>query len=62
LKDWTAEELATALEERELMPVLARQIVHMSKIAWVKHRMLQASLTGAVISSLLVVTAAELNK
>lgn len=61
LKDWKAHDLEEALLQRDLLPMLAHQLVTMSKIAWVKHRMLQLSLTGAVIASGLIGFAALFN-
>lgn len=58
LKDWEADDLEDALTQRDVLPVLTRQLVNMSEIAWVKHRMLQLSLTGAIIASGLIGIAA----
>ena len=44
LRDWSATELATALQEKPILPVLSRQLVVMSAIAWRKHRLLQLSI------------------
>jgi len=61
LRRWKPEDLAVALEERELLPVLSRQLVHMSDIAWTKHRRLQTSMTLVVIGTVLVGVAAAVN-
>jgi hypothetical protein len=61
LKDWEAGKLEEALCQQDVLPVLSRQLVNMSKIAWVKHRLLQLSLTGAVIAGGLIGVAALLN-
>ncbi len=44
LKSWKQEELTQALRERDVLPVLSRQLIKMSEIAWKKHRRLQRSL------------------
>lgn len=61
LKDWEADKLEEALRHQDLLPVLCRQLVNMSKIAWLKHRMLQLSLTGAVVACGLIGAAALVN-
>lgn len=61
LKHWNAHDLEEALMERDLLPMLAHQLVNMSEIAWAKHRMLQLSLTGAVLASGLIGVAALVN-
>jgi hypothetical protein len=60
-KDWDGSELEEALKERDVLPVLSRQIVKTSKVAWMKHRLLQSSMTLAVIGTALVAMAAWLN-
>lgn len=40
---WEADDLAEALKEREILPVITRQIVVMADIAWQKHRWVQWS-------------------
>ena len=44
LRHWNSDNLAKALSERDILPVLSRQIVNMSCIAWGKHRSVQLSL------------------
>lgn len=61
LRDWTPQELTIALKERDILPVLARQIVRISKVAWLKHRLVQVSVSGAVAGSSLIGAAALLN-
>lgn len=52
---WDADELATALKERDILPVITRQIVVMADIAWRKHRWVQLSMTlGGIGGALLV--------
>lgn len=46
--------LAAALEQRDMLDVLARQHIAMSKIAWSKHLWVQFSLALAVLGSALV--------
>lgn len=49
VRHWDAAELADTLTEQDLLPVLTRQIVRMSEIAWRKHcrAAWSAWLTGA---------------
>ncbi len=61
LRKWTADDLQEALLEKDILPVLSRQLVAMSRIAWVKHRALQLSITGTVAAGLLLSAAAYLN-
>ena len=51
LRHWQPEELAERLANKpdDLLPVLCRQLVNMSKIAWLKHRRVQLSLTLAAV-------------
>lgn len=58
LRHWDAAKLAATYAELVPLPVLARQNVAMSKIAWRKHRLVQLSLALAVIGSLAVTLAA----
>lgn len=60
LRHWNADELAGAWASRDPTPVLARQAVVMSKIAWGKHRRLQLSLTAAVLGTASLVLGAGL--
>lgn len=61
LRKWDPEELRKSLVEKDVLPVLTRQIVTMSKLSWRKHRLLQASMTGAVLGTALVAVAGLLN-
>ncbi len=61
LQHWEADELAKALAERPALPVLTRQLINMSKIAWRKHQAVQWSMTLAVVGTLLVGIAAAIN-
>jgi len=49
LRHWKDDDLAAAWASHDPAPVLARQAVAMSKIAWRKHGLLQLSLTTAVL-------------
>lgn len=60
LRHWEPEALATTLQETDPLPVLTRQLVATSKIAWNKHRLLQVSLICAVAGSGGVMLAARL--
>ncbi|MDF3290722.1 Pycsar system effector family protein [Streptomyces silvisoli] len=48
LRYWSPEKLATRLADADLLPVLSRELVIMSRIAWTKHRRVQQSLLLAV--------------
>lgn len=62
LRKQTAEQLAVTLAEpSDLLEVLSRQIVAMSKLCWRKHVLLQISLTLAVIGVALLGVSAILN-
>ena len=54
LRSWTPRNLEEALLDMELLPVLTRQLVAMSKIAWIKYRLVQVSLILAVLGALLI--------
>lgn len=54
LRLWSPTDLQERLRATEMLPVLTRQLVVMSKIAWRKHRYLQLSLLSAVVGALLV--------
>nr|WP_246406120.1 Pycsar system effector family protein [Modestobacter versicolor] len=60
LQFWSPADLEVALAERPLLPVLTRQLVNMSKIAWRKHLLVEVSLLCAVVGTALVVLAALL--
>ncbi|WP_326945446.1 DUF5706 domain-containing protein [Amycolatopsis sp. NBC_01307] len=55
LKEWDAVDLASGLRDLDLLPMLTRQIVTMSKIAWQKHRRVQLSMVLAVVGATCVV-------
>lgn len=57
LRKWSPPDLEKALVERELLPVLTRQIVEMSKLTWRKHRLLQVSMSGALVGTAFVAIA-----
>jgi len=46
------------LREQDLLPVLSKQLVAMSRIAWLKHRLVQLSLTFAPSGVVLLAAAA----
>jgi Pycsar effector protein len=54
LQHWNSEALAVALRDWDILPVLSRQLVHMSAIAWKKHRRLQMSMVFLVLGSVLI--------
>jgi hypothetical protein len=61
LRHWNSDELCVALERKDILPVLSRQLVHMSNVAWRKHRLLQVSLLLSVLGTALVGIAALMN-
>ena len=60
LRHWDSVQLASALENNDVLPVLSRQLVAMSAIAWKKHRRLQLSLSLSVLGTAFVGVAALL--
>jgi len=61
LRHWDPEDLQKVFEEEDPLPVVTRNIVIMSKIAWMKHRRLQVSMWLATLGAALVGVAAVLN-
>ena len=57
LRHWKPERLTSRLKEADILPMLARQLTIMSRIAWRKHRRLQLSFAAAMIGTLLLVIA-----
>jgi hypothetical protein len=57
VRHWDPAELETALRERDSLPVLARQLVVMSEIAWKKHERVKKSFALAVFGAFLVAMA-----
>lgn len=51
LRHWTGAELGAALERQDILPVLSRQLVNMSSVAWRKHQLLQVSLLMSVLGT-----------
>ncbi|MFF0001792.1 Pycsar system effector family protein [Streptomyces avermitilis] len=49
-----ADELTTALKNTDILPVLSRQLIVMSKIAWAKHRHAQTSFISFGVGAALV--------
>ncbi|AII10785.1 Pycsar system effector family protein [Rhodococcus opacus] len=47
LRELTPDVVQDHLENTPILPVLSKQLVEMSKIAWTKHRMVQVSMTLA---------------
>jgi hypothetical protein len=54
-------ELTTALKQADILPVLSRQLIAMSKIAWGKHRHVQLSFSIFAVGATLVFLAGLLN-
>lgn len=55
---WEPDDLNDALKERELLPVISRQIVVMAEIAWEKHRWVQLSMFTGCAGGVSIVLAA----
>jgi hypothetical protein len=55
---WQPRELTSFLSGADILPMLSRQIVAISNIAWKKHRNLQLSILASVIGAALVAIAA----
>lgn len=49
LQFWKPEDLKTALQQQDILPVLSHQLINMSKIAWRKHRFVQPAFLFAAI-------------
>jgi hypothetical protein len=58
---WKPPELTAFLSGGDILPMLSRQIVAISNIAWKKHRNLQLSILGSVIGAAFVAIAAWLS-
>ncbi len=58
LQHWKPDELEPALRDREVLPMLAQQLVAMGRIAWKKHKRLQYSVLCTVAGTVLVALAA----
>ncbi|WP_278044862.1 Pycsar system effector family protein [Pseudonocardia sediminis] len=61
LMHWDPKDLQKVLVEEDPVPVVTRNIVVMSKIAWQKHRRLQISMWLATFGTALVGLAAVMN-
>lgn len=61
LREWRSADLERALERGDILPVLSRQLVVASDIAWTKHRRLQISLMLAVIGTGLICLSAAVD-
>ncbi|GAB7188958.1 hypothetical protein ATKI12_8789 [Kitasatospora sp. Ki12] len=57
LKQWNTDDLAEALRTKDPLPVLTRQLVVMSQIAWTKHVRVRLSFNWAVAGSALLALA-----
>jgi hypothetical protein len=55
---WEPEDLDVALRERDILPVISRQIVVMADIAWEKHRWVQLSMFAGCSGGVSTVLAA----
>jgi len=62
LRKWKPKDLATQLSKRELLDVLTRQLVSMSKVTWWKHVRVQISLGFAFLGAIGIGVALLLNR
>jgi hypothetical protein len=60
LRHWNQAELEQALRTSDALPVLARQLIVMSEIVWMKHLRVQRSLYFGVLGTALVAIAGVL--
>ena len=58
LRYWDPDALEAALKDRPILPLLTRQVVSMSQIAWQKHKCLQWSMVLAAVGAGAVALAA----
>ncbi len=61
LRHWSADELADALTEQDLLPALSRQLVALSHIAWAKHVRVRISLVLGGVGVTLAAVPAMMN-
>jgi hypothetical protein len=61
LRHWNEIDLVEKLKTADIMPMLARQLVIMSKYAWIKHLRLQWSIGLGLASGLLTIITLLLN-
>jgi hypothetical protein len=54
LRHWDPVKLAKRLKEEDILPVLSRQLVYMSRVSWTKHRRVQLSLVFGISGAALV--------
>ena len=59
LRHWKPYDLTCKLRDVDMLPMLAKQLVHMSKILWQKHRAIELSL-GSALSGIILIGLAEL--
>ncbi|MFF4756163.1 Pycsar system effector family protein [Streptomyces sp. NPDC002514] len=57
IRHWDPAGLETALREQDVLPLLSRQLVIMSEIAWTKHERVKKSFAFAVLGAVLVALA-----
>ncbi|MGW4839786.1 Pycsar system effector family protein [Streptomyces globisporus] len=60
LRRWEAADLAEALCDGDVLPVLAQQLVAISRICWRKHRLVQLSIASGCAASLLIAAGASI--
>lgn len=58
LRQLTPEQVLTHMKDSDVLPVLSKQLVEMSKIAWTKHRLVQLSMTLAPVGVLFLAISA----
>jgi hypothetical protein len=60
VRHWREDQLSAALANDDILPMLTRQLIAMSAIAWRKHRYLQASMLLTLFGTAVIALAATL--
>ncbi|MEV1046410.1 Pycsar system effector family protein [Streptomyces sp. NPDC049916] len=60
LRRWEAADLAEVLCGGDILPVLTRQLIAVSRICWRKHRLVQVSITAACSGGTLIAVGASI--
>lgn len=59
---WNEDDLEQALKDRDVLPVLTRQLINSSELCWQKHRLLQLSMMLAITGTGIIAVSAFLNR
>jgi hypothetical protein len=62
LRHWNPDDLPETLRNEDPLPVISRQVVHMSQITWTKHLLVQRSITAAACGAACLFVAALANR